>query len=190
MKNEERTVSYLLNIAPLMPGHEAEMAADIAAMAEAGSITHNAFIFTLNPEGNPPIDKAAVLGEYYRRQVIELRKISGVPCGILLQATIGHGWTPNVPTEGRKFIRWDGVEPYIFCPLDPGFREYIGRQVRTLAGLKPDFFMLDDDFRMVTGRVGCFCPLHIAGFNRLTGQNQTAETIRDAIRGDESIARA
>ena len=52
MKNEP----CFLNIAPLQPGHEAELAADIAAMAEAGSITHNAFIFTLNPEGDPPVD--------------------------------------------------------------------------------------------------------------------------------------
>ena len=181
---------YFLNIAPLQPGHEAELAADIAAMAEAGSITHNAFIFTLNPEGDPPVDKASVLGEAYRKQVAELRKLSPIPCGILMQATIGHGWTPNVPSPGQTWVRWDGGEPYIFCPLDPGFRNYIAGQVRTLAALKPDFFMLDDDFRMLTGRGGCFCPLHIAGFNRITGKQYTAETIRDAIRQDESIARA
>ena len=54
---------YFLNITPLLPGHEAELAADIAAMAESGSITHNAFIFTLNPGGAPPVDKAAILGK-------------------------------------------------------------------------------------------------------------------------------
>ena len=181
---------YLLNIAPLLPGHEVEFAADIAEMTEAGSITHNAFIFTLNPEGDPPVDKAALLGEYYRKQVTELRKLTQVPCGILIQATIGHGYTPNVPSPGRKFVCWDGREPYIFCPLDSGFRKYIVGQVRTLTAMKPDFLMLDDDFRMLTSRGGCFCPLHIAGFNRITGKNYTAETIRDAIRRDESAARA
>ena len=50
--------------------------------------------------------------------------------------------------------------------------------------------MLDDDFRMLTGRGGCFCPLHIAGFNRITGKNYTAETLREAIRQDKSVARA
>ena len=182
--------TYFLNIAPLLPGHEAELAADIASMAETGIITHNAFIFTLNPEGDPPVDKAAILGERYTRQVAELRKRSSVPCGILMQATIGHGWTPNAPSPGQKFVRGDGTSPYVFCPLDPGFREYISGQVHTLALLKPDFFMLDDDFRMLTGRGGCFCPLHIAGFNRITGKNYTAETLLDAIRQDESIARA
>lgn len=181
---------YFLNIAPLLPGHEAELAADISAMAETGSITHNAFIFTINPEGDPPVDKAAILGERYTRQIAELRKRSRVPCGILMQATIGHGWTPNDTSPGQKFVRWDGVSPYVFCPLDPGFREYIAKQVHTLALLKPDFFMLDDDFRMLTGRGGCFCPLHIAGFNRITGKNYTAETLRDAVRQDESVARA
>ena len=41
---------YFLNIAPLLSGHEAELAVNIADMAESGCITHNAFIFTLNPE--------------------------------------------------------------------------------------------------------------------------------------------
>ncbi|MBE6374721.1 MAG: hypothetical protein E7055_21985 [Lentisphaerae bacterium] len=181
---------YFLNIAPMLPGHEEELAADIAAMAKSGIITHNAFSFTLNPEGDPMFDKAAVLGERFARHYAALRKVSSVPCGILMQATVGHGWTPNVPSPGQKFIQWNGSEPYIFCPLDPGFREYIGGQVRKLAALKPDFFMLDDDFRMITSRGGCFCPLHVAGFNRLTGQNHTVETLREAVQNDEKTARA
>ena len=181
---------YLLNIAPLLPGHESELAADIAAMAEAGIITHNAFMFPINPEGNPPTDKASILGKYYLRHIEELRKVSKIPCGILLQTTIGHGWVPNVPMEGQKFVCWDDKERYSFCPIDPAFRKYLAQQIRTLAELKPDFFMQDDDFRMITGRGGCFCPRHIAGFNKITGKNYTLETLRDAIRKDESIARA
>ena len=181
---------YFLNIAPMLPGHEDELAADIAAMAKSGIITHNAFSFTLNPEGNPPFDKAAVLGERFVKHYAALRKVSNVPCGILMQATIGHGWTPSEPSPGRKFIQWDGSEPYIFCPLDPGFREYIDVQVRKLADLKPDFFMLDDDFRMLTGRGGCFCPLHVAGFNRLIDGKYTAETLRNAVQTDEKTAQA
>lgn len=181
---------YFLNIAPMMPGHEEELAADIAAMAEAGSITHNAFSCTIVPEGDPVIDKAALLGERFVKHRDALRKISKVPCGILIQATIGHGWTPNSPASGQKLILWNGFEPYIFCPLDPGFRTYIREQVGKLASLKPDFFMLDDDFRMLTGRGGCHCPLHLAGFNQLTGQDYTAESLRDAIRNDRKIAEA
>ena len=181
---------YFLNIAPMQPGHEEELATDIAAMAKNGIITHNAFSFTLTPEDDPMFDKAAVLGERFARHYAALRKISSVPCGILMQATIGHGWTPNSPSPGQKFIQWNGSEPYIFCPLDPGFREYIGGQVRKLAALQPDFFMLDDDFRMLTGRGGCFCPLHVEGFNRLTGVNYTEETLREAVGKDNRIARA
>lgn len=104
---------YLLNIAPLLPGHESELAADIAAMAEAGIITHNAFMFPIVPEGNPPTDKASILGKYYLRHIEELRKVSKIPCGILLQTTIGHGWVPNVPMKAQKFVCWDDKERYL-----------------------------------------------------------------------------
>ncbi|MBR7138497.1 MAG: hypothetical protein IKD44_03030 [Lentisphaeria bacterium] len=181
---------YFLNIAPMMPGCEDQLAADIADMAQKGIITHNAFSCTLTPEGAPMVDKAAILGERFAKHYAAVRKVSQVPCGILIQATIGHGWTPNTPSPGQKIIKWDGSERYIFCPLDPGFREYISRQVRQLSELKPDFFMLDDDFRMITSRGGCFCPLHVTGFNQLTGKNFTADSLRDAIRQDEKTARA
>lgn len=179
---------YFLNIAPMFPGHEAELAADIADMAKKGVITHNAFSVTLTQEGDPAVEKGAILGERFVRHRDALRKVSGVPCGILLQATVGHGWLPNDVTPGQRFVTLDGETPYIFCPLDPGFRKYLDRQIGILAACRPDFFMLDDDFRMITGRNGCFCPLHIAGFNRLTGRNYDFDTLTAAVRkrGEEA----
>ncbi len=180
----------MLNVAPILPQRVRETTDDIAAMYRDKVITHNAFLMTLTPEGDPLIDKAAILAERFRELRIELQRKSAVPCGILLQATIGHGWTPDSPAKGQKFIFSDGSEPYIFCPLGEEFRSYLDRAIRTLAALSPDFFMLDDDFRMITGRGGCRCPLHIAGFNRKTGTRHTAETLRRAIADDESVAEA
>lgn len=180
----------LLNIAPMLPGRTAEITDDIADMGRRQIITHNAFMMTLTPEGDPLIDKAALLAEQYRQYRAALQSKSDLPCGILLQATLGHGWEPDQAAAGQKFITGDGGTPYIFCPLDPGFRTYLERSIRTLAKLKPDFFMLDDDFRMLTGRNGCFCPLHLAGFNRITGRNYTAESLHAAIRQDPAVAAA
>lgn len=180
----------LLNIAPMLPGRVAEITDDIAAMANAEIITHNAFMMTLTPEGDPVTDKAAILAERYRQYQTLLKSKSGISCGILLQATLGHGWEPDQPAAGQKFITGDGWTPYIFCPLDPELRTYLEHSIRTLAKLKPDFFMLDDDFRMLTGRNGCFCPLHIDGFNRQTGQNYTAESLHEAIRQYPNVAAA
>ncbi|MBQ7207783.1 MAG: hypothetical protein IJS01_08305 [Lentisphaeria bacterium] len=181
---------YFLNIAPLLPGHEEALAADIADLAACRVITHNAFCCTLTPEGDPMFDKASELAKRFSAHRAALRKRSTVPCGILIQATVGHGWTPNIPSPGLKFLPGNGPERYIFCPLGKEFRTYIAGQIRTLAACKPDFFMLDDDFRMLTGRGGCFCEEHIAGFSRLTGQNYTAESLQETIRRDETVARA
>ncbi len=178
----------LLNIAPMLPGRAAEITDDIADLARRQIITRNAFMMTLTPEGEPVIDKAAVLAERYRKFQILLRSKTDVSCGILLQASLGHGWEPDQPASGQKFITGDGRTPYIFCPLDPGFRTYLERSIHTLAKLKPDFFMLDDDFRMLTGRNGCFCPLHVNDFNRQTGQNYTAESLHAAIRQHSEVA--
>lgn len=41
--------------------------------------------------------------------------------------------------------------------------------------------MVDDDTRMITGRGGCFCPRHIAEFNRRTGRDFNRETLSRAL---------
>ena len=180
----------MLNIAPILPERVKESTDDIADMYRNGIISHNAFIMTLNPEGTPMIDKAAILAEHFNVLRQELKRKADVPCGILIQATIGHGWTPDSPSPGQRFVLADGTEPYIFCPMGSAFRSYLDKAVRTLAALSPDFFMLDDDFRMITGRGGCYCPLHLAGFNKKTGKNYTRETLCLSIATDDSLAEA
>ena len=50
---------------------------------------------TLVPEGDPPIDKAAELTERFRLFQKRLAQ-DGISAGILLQATIGHGYILNL----------------------------------------------------------------------------------------------
>ena len=148
----------MINVTPLIPGHEAEIADDLKKMYRDGVIASAAWCLALVPEGQPVIDKASRLAELVTAHQAHLAG-SGIPLGILLQATMGHGWTPSEPAAFQRFTIADGRERYIFCPLDQDFLNYVGDAVRKLARLKPEFFMLDDDTRMFTGRGGCYCPL-------------------------------
>ena len=177
----------LLNIVPMLPEHREELAADTLDLLRRGCINRTAFILTLVPEGNPPADKAKVLGERFEQFRAALGK-TDMPVGILIQATIGHGWVPNTPSEFQRIVLPDGERPYMFCPLDEAFRACIGDAVRRLAALRPDFLMVDDDFRLLTGRDGCFCPLHLARFNREQGTAYDRETLAAALGKDAALA--
>ncbi len=177
-----------LHVMPLLRGHENELAADAERLLETRVCTDIACIMTLVPEGDPPEDKARILGERFTafRQVFK-----GDPSrlGILAQATIGHGWTPDEPANFQKIIRPDGTPAYQMCPLDPAFQDYIRDAFLHLASLRPAFFMVDDDFRLLLGRNGCYCPLHLAEFGRRLGRTFTQGELLDLLRTDPATAR-
>ena len=79
-----------------------------------------------------------------------------------------------------------------FCPLDPGFQQYIREVVRLIAAEKPVMIMGDDDIRGYSGgKLECFCPLHVAAFNQMTGMSLTSQELRqkvsDGKAGDEVL---
>lgn len=179
---------HFVNIAPLFTDHVDEVADDLKQLASKGDFDETAFKFTLVPEGSPVIDKAAVLGDAFV-QYRKAMKARGLQAGMLIQATMGHGWVPESPSSFDKFIKSDLSQPYIHCPLGKDFQKYVHDSIRHLASLQPDFMMVDDDFRMMTIRGGCFCPLHMKRFNELTGHNYTAEELRDAVKNDADLNR-
>lgn len=173
---------------PLLRGHEYELADDAKTLLDTGVCTDIACIMTLVPEGHPPENKAQLLGECFtafRRAF----KGDASRLGILAQATIGHGWTPDEPAGYQKIIRPDGTPAYQMCPLDPEFQDYIRNAFRHLASLKPAFIMIDDDFRLLLGRNGCYCPLHLAEMGRRLGRTFTREELLDTLRNDSGSAR-
>ena len=177
-----------LHVMPLLPGHETELAADAENLVETGVCTDIACIMTLVPEGNPPENKAKILGDHF----LAFRaayKGDASRLGILAQATIGHGYVPDEPSSYQKIVRPDGSPAYQMCPLDPAFQDYIRDTVRHLASLHPAFIMVDDDYRLLTGRNGCFCPLHLAETGRRLGKDLTRESLIELLRGDAGIAR-
>ena len=99
-----------LNIAPMLPEARDEIVKDLLDMYRRGCITETAFLVKLVPEGNPVVDKAAILGkrfEDFRRGVSSC----DMPVGILLQATIGHGWVPASKANFTTIVREDGTSP-------------------------------------------------------------------------------
>lgn len=179
----------LLNIAPLLPGYEDLLAEDIRRMYQTGVITETAFIMSLVPEGDPPVDKAKLLGDLFEKHRAAIGK-TNMPVGILLQSTVGHGWVPPARSPFQKQVRGNGENTYKFCPMDKDFEAYIFDTVSRLAKRKPDFFMLDDDTRFLTCLNGCFCPLHIAEFNREQGTAYDESGLRLAVDQDRQIAAA
>ena len=175
------------HVMPLLLGREAELAADAKILLNTGVCTDIACMLTLVPEGDPPEDKAQILGASFRAFCDGFQGDQS-RVGILAQATIGHGWIPDEPAPYQKIIRPDGSPAYQMCPLDAGFQNYIRDAFQRLAALKPAFFMIDDDFRLLCGRNGCYCPLHLAAIGRRLGRTFTRETLLNTLRSDASAA--
>lgn len=148
----------------------------------------------LVPEGNPPIDKVTAFAESY--QFIR-RLLGDVPfkVGILAQATIGHNYQLTQPFTFQPQISLNGtVNEGAVCPFDEGFHNYLKTIFHQIALMKPDFFIIDDDFRLITNRNACICPLHVSAFNKKYGTGLTQEELRKHLLGqateDRDIARS
>ena len=176
-----------LNVVPLLIDHADEICTDLKELFNNNAIDSAAFIFTLVPEGNPPFDKAKELVSRFKVFQEKLQG-SGMPVGILLQATMGHGWLPSEITPYQKIVKIDGSSQYTFCPDGREFREYVSDAVRKCASAAPDFMMLDDDTRFITGRSACFCPHHTARYNNMYGTSYSSDELRGLAKEDKNVA--
>ncbi len=176
----------LYSIVPLLTGHADELCEDIRRQYENGISTCPLFMMTLVPEGAPAINKAKILCEKYQIFRDKL-KAMGIPSGVLVQASIGHGWKLSEPFGFRKYTMLsNGYQPEIVCPYDEGFRAYMYDAMRTIASYTPDCIMLDDDFRLIgRGGKGCGCELHLKRFNELAGTSLCREELASIVTAGE-----
>ena len=177
-----------IHIMPLFVDSKEVLAADVRRLYAGGVLTDVAFMFTLVPEGIPPVDKVSELGKRFRSIRAAMADFPG-KIGILAQATMGHGYPLASPFPFQHLVRADGETMEICCPFDRAFREYLTATFRHLAELQPDFLMVDDDFRLLTGRDGCFCPLHLAEFNARNGSALTREELVTQLQATSPEAR-
>ncbi len=178
---------HLYSIMPLMADHIDEICQDIKDQYEKGITTCALFSMTLVPEGNPVVNKAALLCETYRKFREKLHAM-GVPNGVLVQASIGHGWTLGEMFPYQRYVGFrNGIATNTACPYDPGFRDYIRDALTTIASCHPDHIMIDDDFRlMFRPGGGCACPLHMNRFRELSGTQLSREELWDIVCEDST----
>ncbi|MBR4258228.1 MAG: hypothetical protein IKQ17_04290 [Kiritimatiellae bacterium] len=171
----------LYNVVPFSPGNEKVAAAD--AKEYLGRTGNDLVLYslTLHPEGRPAIDKVRRYVESFRRFKAELAG-SDVRAGILVQAILGHwprvdkdieDWTRTVDAKGKK-VR--------FCPLDPGFAQYITDTFTLLAKERPAFILTDDDIRAFSHEAECFCERHMKLFNARRGTSYTSDALRAKLK--------
>ena len=175
------------SVISVQEGHLDDIAADCARLCRETVVDGFAVSASLQPEGDPPRDKAAPLARSFR--ALRDRLAAGeIPLGVLLQSTMGHR-AQETPANFQRIVYSNGDSPPVYCPLDEDFRAYIRSQTATLAAERPAFFLLDDDARLRAGRDACFCPLHLAEFSRRTGRDWTnRESLRAALATDPALA--
>ena len=178
----------VLGVPPFREETEA-FSRDARELFRDGIIDSVALCCPIVPRGDPPENKADAFAEMFRTLRKHLEG-SGIPTGILLYATMGHGGSVTMPSPFQKMIlgRRNGMRSPFFCPEDEKFCEYIGQNIRKLGQEMPDFFIMDDDARLLTLREGCFCPLHVDHFNRLHSTKYSAEELRKLVYQDTAFA--
>lgn len=179
------------NIAPFSPGCEAETARDMIEYVERTGNDTVLYSLSFHAEGRPALSKTERLLESYRALKREL-KGSKVRLGMLLQSTLGH-WTP-VGDDNEKWQRTVTLtgEGIRFCPLDPGHRAFLSETVRRAAAERPAVMMIDDDVTGFKHSAECFCPLHLAEFERRTGRRFSCDELRKIVadRSDAELVAA
>lgn len=166
------------SIMPLMATRLKEICDDAERQYREGICTEVLFKMSLTPEGNPIIDKAKILTEEYLLFKNELDKRE-VPSGVLVQATIGHGYPMTTPIPFTAVVgALDGLKKYTACPYDKEFRQYIRQAMRTIAEAHPSSIMVDDDFRLFARKYkGCTCELHMQEISKRYGKKITREQL-------------
>lgn len=178
-------MKYAFSIMRLQTDHVEEVCRDIEFQYNSGITQMPLFFMTLVPEGQVPKNKAAILCEQYDKfkEILDKKRI---PSGILVQATIGHGWLLGETFPYRKFVGIDGEVRDVVCPYDEGFHEYIRLAMQTIATHKPDHIMVDDDLRLMHRLGGgCTCPLHLKRFNEICNTSFTREELAAAVLSEE-----
>ncbi len=176
---------YNYGITPLFEDHFKERCDDIAWQVKNNVITMPLFIMILVPEGKPVWDKATKYARLYRKYSEALKK-QKVECGILIQASLGHGYNITENPFQKVVNLTDGGGQFVCCPEDEAFLEHFSNVLKILAREHPAVIMLDDDFRlMMRPGKGCACPLHMKKFNDTTGLNFTREQLWAHLSKDE-----
>ncbi|MBQ7650480.1 MAG: hypothetical protein IJS15_05950 [Victivallales bacterium] len=167
-----------INVTRIFPNNVEFAVSEIRRQHSDVGIEKFALSLSFHPTGTPAIRHAQTLIEAFRKVKEALVDTPSIKVGVLLQSTLGHGWSGPVPLTGEKWqriVKDNGNVSSRMCPTDPGFRKYVLDCVEGVMKVGPAFLLLDDDFGLRIGE--CFCPNHIALFNRATGIERSFEEV-------------
>ena len=176
-------MEHLYSIIPLLEDHFDERAADVINQYKQKITSCPLFMMVILPEGDPVWNKVDRLCAIYARYRDELAK-EGVPSGVLIQATFGHGNSAALPAPYQKMVGFNNgvTQKNVYCPLDPENIEYLSNAIKRIAMENPKAIMLDDDVRLIMRRhEGCACPLHMREFNRINKTDMTREELYEYV---------
>lgn len=173
---------HFINVVPVYPDNEDFTVSEILRQRREAGIDEIALCLSFHPEGQCAYDKIP-------RLVQTLKKIQqavvprGIRLGVLIQSTLGHGWSGRVPLTAEPWqtiVGLDGISSTRMCPLDPDFQNYVLTAIRSVAENHPAFLLMDDDFGLRNHE--CFCPLHVEKFNRAANRDYTREELEKILR--------
>ena len=176
---------YTYSVTPLFEDHFEERVADLIDQHKRNISLMPLFSVIIQPEGTPLWNKGENIARIYRRYKTELDK-AGVPSGILLQSTFGHG-TASMDRAPLQFMEpMDGQPLFAYCPMDEGVLDRLCREIKIIAAEHPAALMLDDDVRLIM-RPGicCGCPAHMAEYNRRMKKNFTKAELNEYLLSHE-----
>ena len=182
---------HLFTIMPIDTNYVEEICEDIKYQYENGIADCALFKMTLHPEGTPPANKAEILTEGYKVIKNRLDKM-GLKSGILVQASIGHGYSLGEDSPFSKYVNLNnGNKETVCCPYDDGFCEYIENAMSVLAEAEPDIIMVDDDLRLIFRQGnGCACSAHMRETNKILGKNLSREELFERLKADNECDEA
>ncbi len=169
-----------INIIQIYPGREDFVISEIRRQKRDVGFTRIALCCSWHPHTTP----ASVLIPIIVRSLnIIIAEVGDeVEVGALIQSTQGHGWSGKTPLTGEPFQRVvlaDGASAERMCMADGAFRKYICDALVATAKTGVKFLLVDDDFGARIGE--CFCPLHIAEYNRVAGTDYSREELAEII---------
>ena len=168
---------YTYSVTPLLEDHFEERVADLCDQYKRNISLMPLFSVNIQPEGTPMWIKGTEIARKYRRYKEALDK-AGVPSGILMQSTFGHGTASMAPAPVQFMEPMDGRSLFAYCPMDERVLDKLCDEIKIIAAEHPSTLMLDDDVRlMMRPGICCGCPAHMAEYNRRMKTSFTKEAL-------------
>ncbi|MBP5639775.1 MAG: hypothetical protein J6X55_09875 [Victivallales bacterium] len=170
-----------INVVPIFTSNIDFAVSEIKRQHQELGLRKFALCMSMHPVGTPAKDHA-LKTIASAKAIVDALVDTPVEVGVLIQSTLGHGWSGPVPLTNEPWQRTvmaDGKVSSRMCPTDKGFRDYVFFCIEEIMKMNPAFLLMDDDFGLRHGE--CFCPNHVKMFNKATGQNLTQQQLMELV---------